>query len=247
LDEIRNPDSTIARIGKVKIRQMFREIVDQSPRLSKIEVFVLLARLLVGLRVIHSESLNSLDALVFQKKELIGKIISNKSEIEFCLRKQADAAQYQVDETVRETQRIEELLGRFEPVRKVIVDAIERESVSPTVGKTSADLRIQCLSSVKFVIANKVRRDTGVNPELPQILKKSLHQRAWSFLVTWLQALDDYERITRNKFSEISAEHEWAITNYKLMVMIAQANLVRLEEQFNDASTPASTAGSSAP
>jgi len=242
LTEIRNPDSVIGRVGEGDIRRMFRQIVDQSPRMSKREVYVLLARLVVGLSIIHRESSKSLDGLIAQKKEFIDKINSNKTKIESCLRQLADAARDQLDDTVQKQQRMEEILGRFEPVRNVIVDAIQRESVSPIAGTTSADLKIQCLSSVKFVISNNL----GVNRELPKILRKSLHQRGWSFLLTWLQALDDYERTTRNTFAEISAEHEWAITNYKSMVLIAQANLVRLEEQFNDATTAATTGASSA-
>lgn len=94
LSEMRDP---VSHVGEREIRVMFLNIVNDSPRMSRTELAVVLARLCVELGYIRRKSLKSLDDLIAQKKDLIQKILSNKCEIESCLHQLGDAAQLHVD------------------------------------------------------------------------------------------------------------------------------------------------------
>ena len=242
LSEMRDPHYTMSHIGEQQVRLMFRKIVDNSRRMSRPQLVTLLARLSVELGYICRKSLTSLNELIARKKELIEEIISHKSEIESCFRDLGDAAQRLVDVFVHKQKRIEEIRGRFEPIRKVIVDAIERESVSPSLVRVPAEFKIKCVASAKSIIFAKERSIAAMIPALPQKLKRSLQQKGWNFLITWLQGLDDLESIVRNNFAVSSSKNERAIEDYETLVLTAEASLKKLEEDCSAGTPPVAPA-----
>ena len=222
LDLFRRP----LNLKKHVVENAFRDLITQSPRLTRSEGVVLLSRMITALRDLGRTVSSEIKQFVDRKNSALISVKTNKSEIERCWNIQIAVANTASIEWTRRLDRIESVMFRFTTVREIIVRAIEEFSVKPPIIPVEDDLKLRCLESVKSVIFG-----TSVVKlkNLPQILKRDLGQKRWTFLHTWLQALDNIEQVSRDQYTGLKTRIQIKLDEANNAVMFGESMLEKLE------------------
>ena len=176
--------------SKESIAKLFRDILYQEPNMFNFHKAVLLARVMVGLGLLRKKNALSRLAHVRIRYELLKKIYDNEDSIRVGFERRAAAAEELLVGLRRRRELEDHVTDKFDKVREVIREAIEKYSVSSSAAfPTSAELRSACLESARSVMFNRLLVHDSLR-KLPNQLKKDLKQKNWNFLTKWIEALD---------------------------------------------------------
>ena len=193
------------------------------------------ALLIVGIKMLSDRANRYIAEFETNLAGLMDFVTSRRIEIENCWEERKQESRLVVEKMKSRHDLEIRLYEKFSTVRDIITGAILEHSVSRSLQPIPADFKILCVASVRSLMREEFDPNR-FSSKIPVMLKKSLKQQSWGFLITWLEVFDDMREKWLKKHQENIKRIGKIILNFEENFSIAQDMLNHLKMNANNTS-----------